>query len=158
MVRKKAQFTPIAEVLCEATAERGIDREMKRYAIWQRWNNLVGTEVAAHARPARWQGTTLVIRAEHPAWIQELGFLKRRMLANIKEHMPTLTITDIRFEVGSLPKLDVEETETQEPSPPSRALSGDEESLVKEASSSIADPEIRDAAERAMAKYLARKE
>ena len=37
-------------------------------AVFSRWESLAGHELAAHARPVRLDGTTLVVAVDHPAW------------------------------------------------------------------------------------------
>ncbi len=37
-------------------------------AVFSRWESVAGGELAAHARPLRLDGTTLVVAVDHPAW------------------------------------------------------------------------------------------
>jgi predicted nucleic acid-binding Zn ribbon protein len=37
-------------------------------AVFSQWESLAGAELAAHARPLRLDGTTLVVAVDHPAW------------------------------------------------------------------------------------------
>jgi predicted nucleic acid-binding Zn ribbon protein len=37
-------------------------------SVFSRWDELVGAELAAHARPVRIDGRTLVVAVDHPAW------------------------------------------------------------------------------------------
>lgn len=37
-------------------------------SVFSRWEDLVGTELSAHARPVRIDGGTLVVAVDHPAW------------------------------------------------------------------------------------------
>ena len=155
MKSRMSRPTPISEVLKEKTSDAHTAERMKRYAIWDRWRSLVGDEVAAHARPARWQGNVLIVRVEHPTWIQELGFLKPQMMERLRGELPKAHINDIRFEVGELPKDPEPESSTQ--APPTRKLSESEKDLVHSASAEISDPDIREAAEKAMSKCLSTK-
>jgi len=145
----------ITEVLSDGTGRPAMADKFRRYGLWNRWRELVGSEVAAHSQPARWQGGTLVVRVEHPAWIQELTYLKPQMIASIKERLPKTPIKDIRFEVGKL-ELPSEE-ERADDAIETRGLTADEREFVEQVTGEIADPEIRQAAERAMSKGMARR-
>jgi len=140
--------TPISEVLGERSRGRPMAEKMKRYAIWDRWAEIVGVEVAGHARPARWQGEVLIVRVEHPAWIHELGFLKPRMMENLKTALPNSIIKDIRFEVGKLPP--APDSAPEKAPSPGRELTPDELRSVEQAVGEIADEETRESARRAM--------
>lgn len=37
-------------------------------SVFSRWDELVGAELSAHARPVRIDGRTLVVAVDHPAW------------------------------------------------------------------------------------------
>jgi hypothetical protein len=145
----------ITEVLSNSAGRPAMADKFRRYGLWNRWPELVGSEVAAHSQPARWQGNTLVVRVEHPAWIQELTYLKPQMIESIKEKLPKTPIKDIRFEVGKLVTRSDEGGEDE--AVEIRELTDEEREFVEQATGEIADPEIREAAERAMSKGMARR-
>ena len=145
----------ITEVLGKSAGRSSMADKFRRYGLWNRWPELVGSEVASHSQPARWQGNTLVVRVEHPAWIQELTYLKPQMIESIKEKLPKTPIKEIRFEVGKL--VTVSEEEREGDAVEIRELTADEREFVEQATGEIADPDIREAAERAMRKGMARK-
>ncbi len=140
--------TPISEVLGERSKGKDMADKMRRYAIWDRWADLVGSEVAAHARPARWQGKVLIVRVEHPAWIHELGFLKPQMMEKLTMALPNIAIKDIRFEVGQLPP--APNSASERALSPGRELTPDELGSVEQAVGEIGDEETRESARRAM--------
>ena len=37
-------------------------------AVFSRWDEIVGTALAAHLRPVRVDGRALVVTVDHPAW------------------------------------------------------------------------------------------
>lgn len=155
MRREKTRPRTIGDILDRTSRDLRIDTNIKRYALWGKWDEIVGSEVAAHARPYRWQGHVLVVRVEHPAWIQELSYLKPQLLERIRTEHSEAQLVDIRFEVGTLPAL--EERDTHEEAPSTRALSDEEQEFVTQAVQEICDPEIRKAAEKAMARSMAAK-
>jgi predicted nucleic acid-binding Zn ribbon protein len=53
-------------------------------AIFGRWHELVGESIAAHARPAKLSGETLVIDVDEPIWRTQLSFLERELVARLE--------------------------------------------------------------------------
>ncbi len=152
MREMRKRFASIAEVMGAATKRLGLKARLNRYGIWDQWQRIVGPAIAAHARPSRWQGKVLVVRAAHPAWVQELTLLKPQLLAQIRASLPKATIDDIRFESGELPPLPEEEERaavTQH-----RELNERDREVIAEALRPLKDEELREAARRAMQKGL----
>jgi len=153
MNRNRKGFASIAEILGDAKGRLRIGDNIQRYKIWDLWPDIVGNEVAAHARPARWYGKTLVVRVEHPAWIAELSFLKPQMIEKIRSTVPKASLKDIRYEVGTLPPLP--KIADKPKAPICCELDTDEKEFIDQASEEIPDPDIREAAKKAMCKSFA---
>ena len=49
--------------------------------IFTRWDEVVGPELAAHTKPVRVQGSTLVIGADHPAWVTRSRMASAQIIA-----------------------------------------------------------------------------
>lgn len=64
------------------------------------WKELVGPAVSRESRPLRVQknqrGSQLIIEVTHPAWTQEMSFLKEGLLRTIAELCPGENINEIR--------------------------------------------------------------
>jgi predicted nucleic acid-binding Zn ribbon protein len=54
-------------------------------AIFARWSELVGPDVAAHAQPLSVREGTLVVVVDHPAWAASLRLLSESLLERIRE-------------------------------------------------------------------------
>lgn len=144
----------ISEILCETTNKLRMGDKLKRYSLWDRWPEIVGKDIARHARPVRWRGNVLVVRVEHPTWIQELGFLKPEILEKLRGSLKGAPIKDIRFEIGTLPPM---EEQGADEKVEQKDLTTDEEEFITQASAEIPDPDIREAALRAMSKSFTHK-
>ncbi|MFH1831142.1 MAG: DUF721 domain-containing protein [Pseudomonadota bacterium] len=153
MNKRQKGFSTISEILKDSTNRLGIGNNLYRYKLWDLWADIVGAEIAANARPARWYGNTLVVRAQHPAWIQELGFLKSQMIEKIQSVVPKARLKDIRYEVGSLPPMPKIADKTE--ATICCELDTDEKEFIDCASNEISDPDIREAAKKAMCKSFA---
>jgi predicted nucleic acid-binding Zn ribbon protein len=54
-------------------------------AVFARWDELVGTELAGHVRPQRVDGRVLVVAVEHPAWATRARMESGQILARLRE-------------------------------------------------------------------------
>ena len=154
MRKRLAKPSKIDAILGRTATRLRLSEKIRHYRLWQRWREIVGAPVADHARPERWQGRTLVVRVDHPAWVQELGFLKPQMMEKLREAFPDPAIKEIRFEVGELP--DMGDVGLRPPPPPLRALAGEELEFIEQAAKEIPDPDVREAARRAMKRSFGR--
>jgi predicted nucleic acid-binding Zn ribbon protein len=54
-------------------------------AIFGRWPAIVGDAMAAHVRPIRLQGQTLVVACDHPAWATQVRHLAPEILDRVRD-------------------------------------------------------------------------
>ncbi|HNJ96481.1 MAG TPA: DUF721 domain-containing protein [Ilumatobacteraceae bacterium] len=53
--------------------------------VFGKWEVAVGPAVAAHVRPLKLEGTTLVVQADDPAWATQLKFLEASLRDRLRE-------------------------------------------------------------------------
>jgi predicted nucleic acid-binding Zn ribbon protein len=53
-------------------------------AVFTRWEEVVGEELAAHLRPRRVDGTVLVVAADHAAWATRARLESARILQAVR--------------------------------------------------------------------------
>jgi hypothetical protein len=75
-------------------------RNLKRYGLWTKWNELVGPTIAQHAQPHSWQRNVLVVSVRHSTWMNELQYFREEIMEKIRESFPDTKITGIRFQLG----------------------------------------------------------
>jgi predicted nucleic acid-binding Zn ribbon protein len=150
---RKKTLIGIGNVLGTTTRRLGIDREIDRWKLCGLWHELVGDAIARHSRPARWRGRTLIVRVEHSTWLQELTWLSAPFLEALRSKMPGIAVDRLRFEIGTLDPLPAERKAASAATP----LALDQRALdaVQTATRTIEDPDLREAASRAMRKALA---
>jgi predicted nucleic acid-binding Zn ribbon protein len=54
-------------------------------AIFARWEELVGPEVAAHAKPRSLRAGVLIVEVDQPAWATQLRYLSTDVLGRVKD-------------------------------------------------------------------------
>jgi hypothetical protein len=128
--------------------------------LFRGWQEMVGERIAAHAQPVDVRGTSLVVEADHPGWVQMVMMKRTTILRQIKRRVPELTITGITVRVksdavspgraGSATDQSASGTRDRDPdaqfpdAPPPPPPSADE----KEALERIPDDDMRDALRR----------
>ena len=123
--------------------QQGLDGKLREYRAWQVWDEVVGPQIAAKARPIRIREGILEVRVEQPVWMQQLQLLKPKILARLNERLEGASIKDLYLRRG---KIDWESPDAATPPPPSwqsACLTKEEESHIEAALSPLADPELR---------------
>jgi predicted nucleic acid-binding Zn ribbon protein len=63
---------------------RGGDRH-ELGGVFGRWDEVVGPQIAAHARPVRLESGTLVIQVDEPGWATQLRFLESDLRSRLRD-------------------------------------------------------------------------
>ena len=67
--------------------------------IFGRWEELVGTAVAAHVRPVSLRGTVLVVAADAPAWATQMAWLGPDLARKVNEELGVSAVTSVETRV-----------------------------------------------------------
>jgi hypothetical protein len=70
--------------------------------LQQRWLEVAGDNLAAHARPTKLAGGTLVIAVDDPAWATQLTWLEGDLVARCNEVLGAVAVTATRTVVKPL--------------------------------------------------------
>ena len=89
----------VGESLDRVTASIGGPKASTLSAVFSGWEELVGPEIASHARPRSLRGGVLVVEVDEPAWAAQLGFLAAQLLMKLQAEAGTEELTEIRFRV-----------------------------------------------------------
>ena len=71
--------------------------------VFSRWADLVGADIAAHARPVSLRDATLVLAVDHPAWATQLRYMTADLLGRIEAVAGTGAVTHIQVRVSGEP-------------------------------------------------------
>jgi predicted nucleic acid-binding Zn ribbon protein len=69
--------------------------------VFSRWEDVVGSAVAAHSRPVSLRQSTLVVSVDHPAWATQLRYLGTSILGRITEAVGHEVASRLEVRVGS---------------------------------------------------------
>ena len=142
---------PVAELLAAAFRGTPAEHRLRELKIWQVWNSAVGEQIARRATPVAIRDGLLTVIVSTAPWMQQLTFLKKKIIDKINAAAGEELVRDILLKAGR-----VEEAAPQEPSGPApkRPLSAEERQLVADQAAAVADPELREAFTSLMAKHL----
>ncbi len=90
---KKAQ--QISSLLKDILGQPGFGEQINRHQAWLIWDQLVGEQIAARARPLKLRKGTLEVQVDHPVWMQQLQMLKPAILEKINAQIPHAGIEEI---------------------------------------------------------------
>ena len=71
--------------------------KVKEYSIFVIWESAVGKNVASHTRPKHFDQGLLIVDVDSSAWINELKFMKKTIIANVNEKLGVKKVKDIVF-------------------------------------------------------------
>ena len=77
----------------------GLEPGMRGWKAVELWPDVAGTRVAERSRAVDFRDGTLVVAVDHPAWMNELMFLRRRFTAELNRRLGEEIVREIRLEL-----------------------------------------------------------
>ncbi len=90
-----------SEVLARVLARLGGSDRIRLVGLWRSWSEVLGPEIAALARPLGSRKGTLLLGADDPLVMQELGFLAPEILARVNAWLGEDHFDKVAFELLS---------------------------------------------------------
>jgi predicted nucleic acid-binding Zn ribbon protein len=90
---------PLGEILPGVLKNLGITERIEEESLFGSWREIVGDAVARRSAPRRINKGILIVGVENNAWMQEIRFHRKEILARIKERFPGVPIKGIRLEL-----------------------------------------------------------
>lgn len=85
----------VGSLLKQILGQPGFGEQLNRHQAWLVWDQLVGEQIAARARPFKLRKGVLEVQVDHPVWMQQLQMMKPQILEKIAAKIPNAGITDI---------------------------------------------------------------
>lgn len=90
-----------AEAILRKLFGRYVDRDDEGFiGFFSQWQDLVGTDLAAHADPVDIKNGALYLEVDHPAWLQRLHTKQADILKAIQGRFPNLGIQHLYFRMA----------------------------------------------------------
>lgn len=90
---------PIGETLDRVTRRLGAPRASVLSTIFARWEDLVGADIAGHAKPVSLRDGVLVLAVDHPAWAAQLRFMTGDLTGRIQQATGSEEVVEIHLKV-----------------------------------------------------------
>ncbi len=83
----KGEMEPrkIGELLDRTAKRLGGPTSATTSTVFARWEEIVGPDIAGHARPVSLHQGVLVLAVDHPAWATQLRYMTAELLTRITE-------------------------------------------------------------------------
>jgi len=136
----------VSSLLKQILGQPGFGEQITRHQAWLVWDQLVGEQIAARARPLRLRKGVLEVQVDHPVWMQQLQMLKPQILEKISAKIPSAGITDIylRQSRNAQTYKAIKKRQTPEPPPWTKVeLTTTEKEAIEEELSPVKNSEIK---------------
>jgi predicted nucleic acid-binding Zn ribbon protein len=87
----------IGDILPALLEKLGLARGVKEHEILARWAEIVGPKIAEVSSAERIRDGKLWVVVGHPAWRNELNFMKRELIEKINRELGEAIVKDIIF-------------------------------------------------------------
>lgn len=95
--KKPKEPVPISEVLDQVLKSAGLQGTVRAHLVLNRWKEIAGEAVAAHADPVRIEEGVLYLKAENGAWRSQLHFMKGELIRKINDLAEKRIVKSIVF-------------------------------------------------------------
>jgi len=89
------QAERVGSLIKQILGQPGFGEQITRHQAWLVWDQLVGEQIAARARPLKLRKGVLEVQVDHPVWMQQLQMMKPQILEKINAKIPNAGITNI---------------------------------------------------------------
>ena len=89
----------VGEVLARLAGELGVTNPTATSDLLQGWPEIVGSEIAEHARPARLRDGVLTVEVDAPEWATHLRYLAADVVRRVGEAVGDHVVEEVRLVV-----------------------------------------------------------
>jgi len=100
VTRGRRQPRPVGALVGRVLDDLGLGETTSVLRIADRWEQVVGPEVARHCQPTALRGGVLEARVDTSVWCQQLQLRRREILAGLRTALGDEAPTDLRLRVG----------------------------------------------------------
>jgi predicted nucleic acid-binding Zn ribbon protein len=93
----------IADVMDALTTSLGWTPELAKSDLVTAWPEIVGAELASHAKPVSTEDGVLTVQCDSTAWATQLRLMRSQVTTTIAQRFPEAGIQSVRFEGPGAP-------------------------------------------------------
>lgn len=90
----------LANLLDGMVTDRRWGEKLRGATVFDRWDEVVGPDLAQHCEPVRISGGVLTIAASSPQWATQLRYLTGQLALNVNRAMGEPVVTSVNVVVG----------------------------------------------------------
>jgi|WetSurMetagenome_2_1015567.scaffolds.fasta_scaffold152686_2 predicted nucleic acid-binding Zn ribbon protein len=94
---KSSEPKNINDAIHQTLLGLGLAEKLSQYEVVNSWTEIVGDSIARVTKTESIRDGALIVRVIHPAWRQELVFLKKELIEKINRTMKKEIVKDIIF-------------------------------------------------------------
>lgn len=98
--RPPSRPKPLGDLVPRVLGDLGLDGAAAVLRIVERWEAIVGREVARHCRPTALRGPVLEASADSSVWCQQLQLRRREILESLRRELGDEAPRDLWLRVG----------------------------------------------------------
>jgi predicted nucleic acid-binding Zn ribbon protein len=95
-------FTNIGTVIDKVLHQYRPRTDQALLKVWDIWEAAVGSGVAAHARPAAFRGSVLLVHVSNSSWLHHLRFLEKDLIAKVNLALGAESVNAIQLKIGPI--------------------------------------------------------
>jgi len=77
-----------------------MEKRLEESGIWRVWDETVGRQIAAKARPSRFHDGVLTVMVNSAPWMQQLNFMKRDIAQRLNDRLGKELVREIYLKAG----------------------------------------------------------
>lgn len=131
-------------ILQQLLGAQGMDQKLRQYRAWEVWEQVVGPQIARHARPLRLREGILEVRVDQPIWMQQLRMMAPDILRKLNRALGEDLIRELFWRRGTLDQAELAGPPAA-PAEPLPKLNEDETRQIEETTASLPDGELQSA-------------
>ena len=98
--KDKAKFVHIGSIIDDVLKTYRREPAGELIRVWHVWDGIVGDVISKNAKPGAFNGRILLVYVTSSAWVHQLQFLKKEMIAKLNEALGKSLIDDLKFKIG----------------------------------------------------------
>jgi predicted nucleic acid-binding Zn ribbon protein len=95
---------PLTTAVDALLSARGWEQRAAIGAVFGKWQEIVGPQLAAHTKPDSFDDGELVVEADSPAWATQVRLLTPQLLKRLAEELGAHTVDSVRVRTPSGPR------------------------------------------------------
>jgi predicted nucleic acid-binding Zn ribbon protein len=99
--RADSEPRPVAASLGRLASSLGTPQPDVLAAVFAGWEQVVGSSVAAHARPVTLRDGLLVVAVDQPAWATQINYLRADLLLRLSEAAGPGVVREVEVRVDN---------------------------------------------------------